>query len=364
MIKVLHITSALDGGGVERILYDYAARMRPEVLCDFAITDHSEGILEAPLREQGSRIFRIPSYRAGLLSRIRRIRGILDTGKYDVVHDHSGYKAFASLYSARRSGVSCRIAHSHQADVPESFGERLRRLLVTRVTKHLATQLYACGVDAGRWMWGAKDVQRGRVQIMTNAIDWTNFQFSSTERESYRRRLDLEKQYVIGNVARFSDQKNHEHLLRVFAALAREREDASLLLVGDGELMAPIKELVGTLGLADRVLFLGVRDDVASLLSAMDVFVLPSKFEGLPVVLLEVQANGLPVIVSDVVTEESLLLPNHQRLSLSAPLDAWVRAVLGAEGTREESSDRIRKRCDVGGYAALQKQRYLKGVSR
>lgn len=361
-LRVLHMTSELDGGGVDRILYDYSTRMLPDIKSDFLVSSSNRGILEAPLEDMGCHVFHIPKIRDGLANRREVTERIISEGRYDVVHDHSGYKAGFLLASAKRLGVPCRIAHAHIAKVPESAVARIKRACVTSYTVRNATHLFACGKDAARWMWGNKRFDCGDVHVMPIAIDTDKFQFSEAVREEVRQELGIGDALVIGNVARFSTQKNHKRLLSIFAAVRRIRSDVILLLIGRGELFEEIKALSMSMGFGDSVKFLGVRNDVPRLLNAMDVFLLPSLYEGLPVSLIEVQANGLPMVTSEVVTNEALLLPTSCTLPLSATDDAWALRILSASNCARVSGDSVVLLHDIKRCSFEQRDWYIEHV--
>lgn len=192
--------------------------------------------------------------------------------------------------------------------------------------QNFSTALSACGKDAAIWMWGKKAYNNGNVHIMTNAIDTKRFEYSAEKRNEIRAELGLEGKFVIGNVARLSYQKNHEFLIEVFAEIRKVRDDAFLMLVGRGELEEEIRNQVACSGLSDSVLFMGARDDVPDLLNAMDVFVLPSSFEGLPVALVETQSNGLPTYASDSITKEIAISDCISYLPLEKK--CWANAIL------------------------------------
>ena len=326
-MRILEITSELDGGGVDRLLFDYCSRMSKDIQFDFIVTSKKEGILEQPLKDLGCNIYHISQIREGLKQHCKQLKEILQKHNYDIVHDHSGYKAWCNLRVAKKQKVPVRIAHSHQAFMVESFKQKVLRRISTPLTKIYATDLFACGNDAAKWMWGEHSFQKNKVYIMRNAIDATRFSFSEEKRNQLRNELGIENKFVIGNVARFSYQKNHEFLINIFSEIKKIRDDAVLMLVGRGELEDDVKMQVETLGLQDSVLFMGVRNDVPDLLNAMDVFVLPSRFEGLPVTLVEIQANGLAGIISDCVTKEMAISRDCLFLSIYDSIVSWCEAI-------------------------------------
>ena len=338
-MKILHTIPAMDGGGADRILYDYAIRMIDDDLkIDFLVHTENEGILEGSLKEKGCNIYHIPALRKDKLKYILSIRKILKDGHYDVIHVSQGYRGLIFLFFAKIYGVKVRIAHSHMAFIPLSLKGELLRKSSTFIGKLLATHLFACGRDAAVWMWGEDLYQLGKVHIMTNAIDTQSFAFSIKKRNDIRNELGLTDKFVIGNVARFSYQKNHEFLVDIFAEIKKIRNDAVLMLIGRGELEEDVKKQVECLGLSKSVIFMGVRNDVSELLNAMDVFLLPSRFEGLPVTLVEVQANGLTTFASDVITDEIKVANNVFYLSLSKTNQEWATAICESNTQRLEGA--------------------------
>ena len=338
-MRILEITSDLDGGGVDRLLYDYCSRMTDDIRFDFVVTSKTEGILEKPLRELGCNVYRLPQIREGLKKHNEQLKKILTENHYDAIHDHSGYKAWCNLRVAKKCGVVARIAHSHQAFMAETTKQKIMRVLSTPITKLYATELFACGNDAAKWMWGKRAFKNGKVYIMKNAINAKKFDFSPQKRESIRSEYNISDKFVIGNVARFSYQKNHELLINIFAEVKKIRTDAILMLIGRGELEDTVKAQVEELGLSDSVMFMGVRNDVPDLTNAMDVFALPSRFEGLPVTLVEIQANGLPAVISDNVTKEMAISKDFSFIPLNKSAEVWANAIV--EKSRSESKNLI-----------------------
>ena len=183
-------------------------------------------------------------------------------------------------------------------------------------------------------MYGKKAVQSGKITIIPNAIDLERFAFNPDKRKSLRQRLGLDGKFVLGHIGRFAYQKNHSFLIDVFADVVRVKPEARLMLIGDGELRKTIEEKVVNLGLQDKVLFLGNRNDVADLYNVMDIFLLPSHYEGLPVVGVEAQANGLKCIMSDRVTEECRLTDNVYFISINQKARKWVDEIVKDEKKR------------------------------
>lgn len=346
-IRILQMSSALDGGGVERLLFDYYKNMDYKIInCDFTTVQERQGILEDSLKQMGSQIFRLPRIRAGYKEYQAKLTDIFNQNQYDIIHSHLGYKSWFALQAAKEAGIPVRIAHSHTSNNPERHSMLALRKMATQFTKYYATHLFACGEDAAIWMWGKKTYNNGNIHIMTNAIDTKRFRYSTEKRNEIRRSLGLNDKFVIGNVGRFSYAKNHEFMIKAFADIKKNRNNAILMLVGRGELEEDVKKQVSLFGLNDSVIFMGVRNDVPDLINAMDVFILPSRFEGLPVTLVEVQANGLYALASEVITKEVTISDRINYLPLDVSI--WNKTLLSLHDynnlkDREKYADVVRQ---------------------
>lgn len=360
MVKILHTIPALDGGGADRVIYDYCLRMMPDLNFDFIVHSESKGILEDDLIGKSCKIFHIQPARNGKLAYFKSIYKILKENDYDMIHVSQGYWGFIYILFAWLTGIKVRIAHAHMANVPETKFQTIKRKIFSSLTTLFATDLFACGIDAAKWMWGKKNYELGKVKIMVNAIDGEKFDFDVNLRVNLRQEWQLQDNFVIGNVGRLAYQKNQSFLIDIFNQIHQIEPSSKLVLIGRGELEKELKDKVYKLGLNDSVIFTGVRNDVHELLNLLDIFVLPSRFEGLPITLIEVQMNGLPVIVSDNITEESKFTNIYQSLSLNSPIAEWVQGILNMKSQRVPLSDIIKKERDVNYLAVIQKDWYLK----
>jgi glycosyltransferase involved in cell wall biosynthesis len=205
--------------------------------------------------------------------------------------------------------------------------------------KALATNLFACGHDTAVSIWGNREWNLGRIHIMPNAIETNNYRYSIEKRSIMRKNLGIGNQYVIGNVSRFTYAKNHEFMLEVLCSALKIDPNVVLVLAGDGELFEDVKNKAESKNLSNNILFLGARSDVAEILNVFDVFILPSRFEGLPVVMIEAQANGLPVLVSNTVTKEVNLSANIRYLSVEGNSEEWAKKAIQAERVFDVNGD-------------------------
>ena len=217
--------------------------------------------------------------------------------------------------------------------------------------KHYVNEKFACSEKAGRWLFGDKAFERGEVTLVANAIETDKYGFSESNRRKIREKLGISGDaLVVGHVGRFQVQKNHEAILRIFHEIQRKEPAARLCLIGDGELKEQIQEQAKKAGVLDKIIFTGVCQDVERYLSAMDVFLFPSLFEGLPFTLLEAQANGLPCVISDQITGEAVLSrENVTMISLSESPEKWAKAVFKMkEAGRIEREEAARRLAEAG----------------
>lgn len=341
MIRVLHELSALDGGGVAKLLYDYYSNMDHEKIhFDFLIYDfYEEGIYEKPLRDMGCKIYKLPRIKNDKKGYFRGIKKVVKEGNYDVVHSHMGSRGLFVMYYARKYGVKKRIVHSHIAYEQISAKKQKINTMLSKIAKHYSTHLFACGHDAGVYMWGQKETDKGNVHIMTNAVDTEKFLFSQKIRDEKRKEIGVEDKFVVGIVGRLSSQKNYPFLFSAYKELRKLRDDTVLAVVGRGLEEDSIKSLAKQMNIDDTIKFLGIRADVPELLNAFDVFVLPSLYEGLPVVLIEAQANGVKEIVSDKVTKEMNITDLIQFLPIDGTEKEWAKAIAECD---DNTSERVK----------------------
>ena len=243
------------------------------------------------------------------------LRKLLKTHHFDVVHVHGNSATMAlDLFIAQTCGVKTRIAHSHNTISKHPRVHAVMRPFLNMVTN----QPVACGQDAGKFLFKKK------FTVVPNCINVEQFRFDPEVRAEERKQLGVGDELLIGNVGRFTYQKNHEFLIRIFNAVLKKEPTAKLLLIGDGELLEEIKERVSTLGISKNVFFYGTSDHVNRLMQAMDCFLLPSKYEGLSVTALEAQAAGLPCIMTDTISRETEKSHLCEFLSENDSLDKWA----------------------------------------
>ncbi len=338
-IRILQIVGMMNRGGAETWLMHVLRNIdREKFHIDFLVGTTESCAYDDEIRSLGSRI--IPCTGASNpLTYGRKFKQILqEYGPYDVVHAHIHHYNGAILRSAHQAGVPIRVCHSHIDSSPlEAKAGWLRRaylnLMKIWIDRH-ATVGLGCSQVASANLFGNDWHSDPRWQIYYCGIDLTPFQTvaaSLAERASVRSELGIpERAFIIGHVGRFQEQKNHAFLVEIFTAILDREPEAFLLLLGEGPLRPEIERQIGQDRLEQRTLFAGSRPDVPRLMmGAMDVFVMPSLCEGLPLVGIEVQAAGLPSFLSEAITQEVCIVkPLIENLSLSQSAASWADAIL------------------------------------
>ena len=320
-IRVLHIVTYMGRGGLETMLMNYYRHIdRNKVQFDFLVHRDFEADYDAEIRELGGKIYHISrlipwshSYREKLKHFFR------EHSEYKIVHVHQDCLSSVALQCAKECGVPVRIAHSHNSGQDKNWKYLVKRYYMKKIPTY-ATDFVACSNIAGKWMFG-----EAPFKVLHNAIDVGKYRYSLDVAQKVRRQFDIERKIVIGHVGRFAPQKNHKFLIDIFAECVKKNSDVILMLVGDGEEKKKIEDKVNQLGISDKVIFTGVRTDVNELMQAMDMFIFPSLYEGLPVTMIEAQAAGLPCVISDYVSEECIVTSELiSVMKLSDSVEMWA----------------------------------------
>ena len=343
-IRVLYFVDFFQCGGIQTLLWNVAKEIdRDKFDVEFLTLD--DGVrypMEDDLKGLGYPVHILHGIWLNTPMDFMRERHALqefyaENEPYDIVHMHSTSKNFLVLKEAERHGVNVRIAHSHntgymtQNKAKVLFGDLLKPSLI-----HHANYHFACSVAAGKWMFGSTFEPGVNGYVLNNAIRAQDYRFDINKRIAIRHDLGLSSDAdVVIDVGRLEPVKNHSFLIRTFAALHQADPSAVLLLAGDGALKSKLQQEAHELKVADSVKFLGLRNDVAELLQAADVFVMPSIHEGLPFVAIEAQAAGLPCVFSDGITREAGVLPSSVFYSLGNSPEAWAQKVLGVMRSSE-----------------------------
>ncbi len=346
-IRVLQVIGIMNQGGAENMIMNlYRQIDREKVQFDFVENENEGAYFDLEIRDLGGNIYHCPRFNGKNYLEYRKWwKDFFNTHKeYSVVHGHIGSTAAIYLQEAKNHGIKT-IAHSHNID-----GKGKKRLfykLLSYPTRDIADYLFMCSKQAGIDRFGKETIfNQNRAYLVPNAIDINKFSFNETVRKEKRKELGItDLELLFGHVGRFAQQKNHSFLIDVFEQIVKINPSSRLLLVGDGELRSLVEEKAVSLGLKDRIVFAGNRSDVNELLSAMDVMIFPSKYEGLPVTLVEAQCNGLSCVISDNIPSDSVLIPELVRVhSLAEKPAVWAKTALECKlANRSNCADKIKE---------------------
>lgn len=331
------------GGSQNMVMSLYRAIDRSKAQFDFVIDSDKADVFSDEIQSLGGRVYRFPKFDGKNYRQIRTVWNdfFVNHPEYRILHSH--VRSYASLYLpiAKKYGIKT-IIHSHNTSNGHGITAIAKKILQYPL-RFQADYFFGCSKIAGQWLFGKRVVASDRYYMLKNAVDLERFSYRQAVRDRIRRELGVdENTLLIGHVGRMHPQKNHHFLIGFFSQIAALRSDVKLMLLGDGELWEEIAEQVRRLGLQDRVLMLGLKKNVEDYFSAMDCLVLPSVHEGLPVVVVEAQANGLRCFVSDTVTREVRLSELVQYLPIDQGESVWTDVVLAAELKRMDVSGQIK----------------------
>ncbi|MCM1139413.1 MAG: glycosyltransferase [Muribaculum sp.] len=331
MIKVLQVLPGLNRGGLETFVMNvYKAIDRNKVQFDF-LTNMSQGDYTDEILSMGGNIYYIPSRRLGFKSYISNLKSFFKNhqGEYSAIHYHeSSLTSLEVLYFAKKSRIPIRIMHSHSSSMMGSKLHYITHYFGKLFISSLANKYYGCSDKALDWMYSGTGI-RNKAKIIHNGINTSLFGYNLDRREIMRKIFNISgNDLVVGHIGRLCPVKNHTYLINIFKELSKMHPNSKLIIVGVGELEQELKEKVEKLGLKDKTLFLGSRSDTYDIYQAMDIFVMPSIYEGLPVVLVEAQASGLPILCSDTISEMSRLTPYYHTLSIIEDPLVWANHIL------------------------------------
>lgn len=349
-VKVLYFVDRMLRGGIQTFVLENMKHMdKSKIQIDYLLLD--DGVkydLEDTLGEMGSNVYKLEGVwlrkPTDYFNYFKKIDNFFSKHHdYKVVHLHSSSKNFYILKSAKKYGIPVRIAHSHNIGFQSKnkiqimIGNLCKPLL-----KKYATDYFACAYLAGEWLFGKKAVKDGKVRVIHNAVEYEKFKFNEEKRIEIRNRLNINEKLVIGNVGRFSEQKNHEFLIDIFNEIHKKNKMSTLMLIGKGEKEELIRKKVKELGLENDVIFMGFCDNVNELMWAMDIFLMPSLHEGLPVVGIEAQAAGLPCFMSKyVITDEVKITELVKFIELKQSPREWAEEILNSDLSRKNTKAEI-----------------------
>lgn len=340
--RVLHVTEKLQAAGIESFIMNmYRNIDKDKVQFDFLVTRDEKEYYDDEINGYGGKKYTIDvNKRIHVFFRVLieslLIFIFLKKNPYQIIHVHSTTPIrVVYLIAAKFANVETRIYHSHSAEIIDK-GKVKKKMynMFKKLFPYSATHFFTCSEAAGKWMYPEHTLRNENYSVIYNGIDVDRFGFDGSIRNKYRKKLGLGNKFVIGHTGRFLSQKNHTFILDVYKEFHIKYPSSELILIGEGPLLNEMKEKVNLLGLENNVRFLGVRSDVSSLLQALDFYIMPSLYEGLPVAAIEAQCSGLDCLFSDNITDEVKINSNVKFLNLNDDLIYWKDNIIKTEFDR------------------------------
>lgn len=358
-MKILVVnTNLTDKNGVAGVIFNYLQAINKDGLqMDLVSINHPSQQYIDIVENNGGHLFVIERSMSGIFKYWLKLRKLISHENYDIVHIHgNSHTVVLELSAAWAAGCKVRIVHSHNTNCEHNFIHKFFKPLFD----NLVTYRLACGKEAGRWMYGNKP-----FIVLNNGVDTNKFSYRGESRIKIRHQLNIDsKCFVLGHVGYFYEVKNHRQIINVFEILYHRNENMRLILIGDGVLKEEMQHLLEVKGLSDVAFLTGNISNVDEYLNAMDAIIMPSLFEGLPLTLIEEQANGLPCIVSDNITREADKTGNLHFLSLTEPLSVWADCIehLQDGKSRKDRSLNAIEQIKEKGYDIQEEAKVLKKI--
>lgn len=328
MIKVAQIIGPLNHAGIETIITNYYKEIdKTQITFDFIYYNTSCFQPDKDLLDLGTKFFPVHTPQ-NPIKHFKDILFILRNNNYNAVHVNLNTLSVFALIAARIANIEIRISHSHTTSSKKELLKNLVKNLLRPFSHIFVTDFFSCSILAGEYQFGKKIVKKNQLYIMKNAVDPNKFVFNQEKRNIIRTKFNIQdKEILIGHIGRFVTQKNHHYLIKLLTKLLLLSPEYKLLLIGDGPLKNQIIELAEKEKLLNNILFLKSEDDISEYYSAMDLFILPSLYEGLPIVGIEAQCNGLPLLISSEVTDEIMIAPNTEKFDLATPIEDIAKKI-------------------------------------
>lgn len=338
--RVLHFQGRMGKGGAESFMMNLYRKIdREKIQFDFLIYDDFTNVTDyhEEIKKMGGRIFVVTNPKKNIFKYLMEVNKLLSKEQFDIVHNEVYFGGGINLYLAKKNGILKRVAHSHATSDGKSNNLMMKiiKYFLYKLLISNATDFLAVSREAGDSLFKGHE-----YTIIHNGIDISKYERNENTRNKKRFELGIKPDFfVVGNIGRLEKQKNQQYLLDVFASLLKINQKAKLLIIGSGSLKRDLLEKIDSLELRDSVLLLDERDDIPELLQCMDVFCMPSLYEGLPMVGLEAQASRMKLVLSDTISPDTKLTRNVSFISLAEDYDKWVDTILAKPYTNEITSE-------------------------
>lgn len=329
MIRIAIIVGKMHSGGKKNLIMEYYRNIdKSRIQFDFICDSDSNAIPKKEIEKMGGKVYIVAPYQ-NILKNMVDIIKILKKNKYPIVHSYNSTMNIFDMLAAKIAGVPIRINESISMGSDYGDWKNYIKKVLRPFNKLFATHYFANGIVCGKWQFGEDLYREGKISIFRSVIDTERNDFNSKLREKTRHEYNLENNLVIGHIGRLTEQKNSLFLIDIFNEILKIEKSAKLLLVGDGNLKKSVFDRINSYGIRESVVYLGRTEEIIKLYNAMDSFILPSLYEGLPVVGLEAECSGLPMFFSSAVPEESSACDDlGYFISLDKSAKEWAKIIV------------------------------------
>ena len=350
-VKVLYFVDRLKHGGIQQLLIEMLKHInKDKIQMDVLVFDDGQTYpLEEEVKKHGANLYKIDGWIKTPLSYINQKKALdkffEEHNDYKVIHFNSSSKNFSILKEAKKYGVPIRITHAHSIDfqTKNQLKIKIGNILKKQLIKN-ATNYFACSKLAGEWLFGKEIIKTNAFKIIHNAVDYNKFKFNEEIRNKIRNELQIDNNCILfGNAGRIVTLKNHTFLIDVFEKIHQKNKNTKLIIIGTGEKEEEIKQKVNNLNLSNDVIFTGFKNNVNDYFSAIDAFLMPSLYEGLPVTCVEAQASGIPCFLSDAITTEVKIADNVKFISLEKTSEEWAKEILKSDLQRKNNEIQLKE---------------------
>ena len=346
MIRVAIIAGVLHSGGKRNLIMEYYRHIdKTKVQYDFICDSDSNGIPKEEIEKLGGKVYLVPPYKH-IFSHLKATYKILKDNHYQVMHAFDNTLNVFPLFVGKLAGVKVRISESISKGDKNEAKTKIK-LVLRRFSHWFATDFMANSIDCGVWQFGKKTYDEGKIAIFKTVINADANAFDKVLRDETRKKFGWEDKVIYGFIGRYVEQKNPLFLIDIFNSIAKKQPNAKLVMIGFGELETAMHEKIKEYGLQDRVEDLGRRDDIKQFYNAFDAFLLPSLYEGMPVVGIEAQCAGLPIFFSKNITEETTASELAHYIGLNESPEVWADTIINVVnanlGKRRSYAEEVKK---------------------
>lgn len=353
-IKILHVVGGMNVGGTETMLMNLYRKLNTNVQFDFISYYDKDAYYDDEIKRLGGQVIKIDSpNKIGMIKSIKNLCEVIkENGPYNAVHAHTLFNCGVAMIAARLSGIKVRVSHAHtNLDNTKNIIRKIYIWCMRRTINLFSTDCIACSESAGKYLFGESITLSKKYKLLPNYVDYKKY-LNCSDTKSVRQELGIkDDDIVVGHIGRFVEAKNHKFLLEVVSEMIILNNKVKLILAGDGELRKEIESYAEELGIKENVYFLGIRKDIDKILNNLDIFIFPSIYEGLGLVMIEAQSAGIPCLVSEAIQKEADLdIGLVKQINLNDKKELWIKEAFELIENKNKNKKQILSAIKNKGY--------------